>query len=156
MTEPRIVTFSANDMIWNEIASEKKLAWMNSFNLNGKYTHDKHFRKWNGMKKRTWPNVSIKTKHILRTCPDPYARISKKKYRFDSVFAFIFIFLTCVPFLFPFSTATASNNMLLASSIEYIDLCESFLRFIFIYSVSYFILHNFFRNGYLFPSKVYS
>lgn len=63
--------------------------------------------------------------HILRTCPDP-------NFKFPNIGPISFLLLfsfshMCVPFI------PLPNNMLVCSIEHHIDLCESFLRFIFIY-----------------------
>lgn len=124
------------------------------FDMNGElHTWQTRTRFRKNEKKQTLAKCFNQNKeHILRTCPDARnTSCTSIEYIGSIPCSLSFSFFTCVvPLhsLLPSQLLNGSN--MLASPIEYIDLSESFLRFIFIYSILVISLcsHVFFRNGF--------
>lgn len=143
-------------MIWNEIVSEKNwLEWIH-FDLNGEYTHDKHFKPKYEQKKAKNQMFQSKQSTFSERVPTHALKFPNKKISVRFRFRFYFHFHMC-PFSIPLLNST---NMLLAwlvqsnTSISVNHFYDLFLSTLLV--ISFFTICVFFRNGYLFPSKVYS
>lgn len=138
-------------MIWNETWRKKNTSmkysnWMGNTHMTNQTLYmkktAKNLAKCFNQNKAHSENVSQRPKNI----------IIPKKYWFDSDFAIIFIY-TCVSLFNPLPN---SNNMLVGWLVQ--SNTSIFLNHFYVLFLSTLLVISFFffRNGYLFPSKVYA